>query len=57
MTYAEILEDGKQWKAEQEKVEAEQKVLAEKVIKKKQEEKLLGMQQLTITSSKIKIKL
>ncbi|CAZ94354.1 hypothetical protein [Zobellia galactanivorans] len=30
MTYAEILEDGKKWKAEQEKIEAEQKALAEK---------------------------
>ena len=33
MTYAEILEDGKKWKAEQEKIEAEQKALAEKAAK------------------------
>ena len=30
MTYAEILEDGKKWKAEQEKIEAEQKAQAAK---------------------------
>lgn len=30
MTYAQILKDGKKWKAEQEKIEAEQKELAEK---------------------------
>ena len=33
MTYAEILEDGKKWRAEQEKIEAEQKALAEKAAK------------------------
>lgn len=33
MTYGEILEDGKKWKAEQEKIEAEQKALAEKAAK------------------------
>ena len=33
MTYAEILEDGKKWKAKQEKIEAEQKALAEKAAK------------------------
>jgi hypothetical protein len=37
MTYAEILEDGKKWKAEQEKIEAEQKALAEKGAKKEAE--------------------
>ena len=30
MTYSEILEDGKKWKSEQEKIEAEQKALAER---------------------------
>lgn len=30
MTYREILDNGKEWKAEQEKIEAEQKALAEK---------------------------
>jgi hypothetical protein len=34
MTYAEILEDGKKWKIEQDKIEAEQKALAEKDQKK-----------------------
>ena len=33
MTYGEILDDGKKWKAEQEKIEAEQKALAEKAAK------------------------
>ena len=33
MTYGEILDDGKKWKAEQEKIEAEQKDLAEKAAK------------------------
>jgi hypothetical protein len=33
MTYAEILEEGKKWIAEQEKIEAEQKALAEKAAK------------------------
>jgi hypothetical protein len=33
MTYAEILEDGQKWKAEQEKIEAEQKALASKALK------------------------
>ncbi|MFV0247866.1 MAG: hypothetical protein ACK5H1_02745 [Tenacibaculum sp.] len=33
MTYAEILENGKNWKAEQKKIEAEQKALAEKAAK------------------------
>jgi len=33
MTYAEILEEGKKWRAEQEKIEAEQKALAEKAAK------------------------
>ena len=37
MTYAEILEDGKKWKAEQEKIEAEQKALAEKAAKEEAE--------------------
>jgi hypothetical protein len=37
MTYAEILEDGKKWKAEQEKIEAEQKALAEKAAKSEAE--------------------
>ena len=37
MTYAEILEDGKEWKKEQEKVEAEQKALAEKAAKEEAE--------------------
>ncbi len=36
MTYREILDNGKEWKAEQEKIEAEQKALAEKA--KKEEE-------------------
>jgi hypothetical protein len=36
MTYREILDNGKKWKAEQEKIEAEQKSLAEKA--KKEEE-------------------
>lgn len=39
MTYAEILENGKKWKAEQEKVEAEQKALAEKAAKEEAERK------------------
>lgn len=33
MTYAEILDQGKKWKTEQEKIEAEQKALAEKASK------------------------
>jgi hypothetical protein len=33
MTYSEILENGKKWKKEQEKIEAEQKALAEKAAK------------------------
>lgn len=33
MTYGEILENGKKWKAEQDKIEAEQKALAEKAAK------------------------
>ena len=37
MTYAEILEDGKKWKAEQEKIEAEQKALAEKAAREEAE--------------------
>ena len=37
MTYAEILEDGKEWKAEQERKEAEQKALAEKAAKEEAE--------------------
>lgn len=37
MTYGEILEDGKKWKAEQEKKEAEQKALAEKAAKEEAE--------------------
>ncbi|MBD0831310.1 hypothetical protein [Aestuariibaculum sediminum] len=37
MTYAEILEDGKKWKAEQGKIEAEQKALAAKAAKKEAE--------------------
>jgi hypothetical protein len=37
MTYSEILEDGKKWKAEQEKIEAEQKALAEKAAKEEAE--------------------
>lgn len=37
MTYAEILENGKKWKAEQEKKEAEQKALAEKAAKEEAE--------------------
>ena len=37
MTYGEILEDGKKWKAEQEKIEAEQKALAEKAAKEEAE--------------------
>jgi len=37
MTYAEILEDGKKWKAEQEKIEAEQRALAEKAAKEESE--------------------
>lgn len=37
MTYAEILEDGKKWKAEQEKKEAEQKALAERAAKEEAE--------------------
>lgn len=37
MTYAEILENGKKWKAEQEKIEAEQKALAEKAAKEEAE--------------------
>jgi len=36
MTYAEILDDGKKWKAEQAKIEAEQKALAEKALKEEQ---------------------
>jgi len=38
MTYSDILEDGKEWKAEQDRLEAEQKALAEK-IKKEEEER------------------
>lgn len=37
MTYAEILEEGKKWRAEQEKIEAEQKALAEKAAKDESE--------------------
>ncbi|MGM0636563.1 MAG: hypothetical protein ACQESK_10900 [Bacteroidota bacterium] len=37
MTYAEILEDGKKWKAEKEKREAEQKALAAKAAKEEAE--------------------
>lgn len=37
MTYAEILDDGKKWKAEKEKKEAEQKALAEKAAKEEAE--------------------
>lgn len=37
MTYSEILEDGKKWKAEQEKIEAEQKALAEKAAREETE--------------------
>ena len=37
MTYGEILADGKKWKAEQEKIEAEQKALAEKAAKEEAE--------------------
>src|SRR5690606_20339487 len=37
MTYAEILEDGKKWKLEQDKIEAEQKALAEKALKEEAE--------------------
>lgn len=37
MTYSEILENGKKWKAEQEKIEAEQKALAEKAAKEEAE--------------------
>jgi len=37
MTYSEILEDGKKWKAEQEKIEAEQKALAEKAAREEAE--------------------
>ena len=33
MTYSEILEDGKKWKIEQDKIETEQKALAEKAAK------------------------
>lgn len=33
MTYSEMLEDGKKWKAEKDKIEAEQKALAEKALK------------------------
>jgi hypothetical protein len=37
MTYAEILEDGKKWKVEQERIEAEQKALSEKAAKEESE--------------------
>ncbi|MDB9755887.1 hypothetical protein OAB20_06345 [Winogradskyella sp.] len=37
MTYSEILEDGKKWKIEQEKIEAEQKALAEKAAREEAE--------------------
>jgi len=37
MTYAEILDNGKKWKIEQAKIEAEQKALAEKALKEEQE--------------------
>jgi len=37
MTYSEILEDGKEWKKEQEKIEAEQQALAEKAAKEEAE--------------------
>jgi hypothetical protein len=37
MTYAEILEEGKEWKAKQERKEAEQKALAEKAAKEEAE--------------------
>lgn len=37
MTYGEILENGKNWKAEQDKIEAEQKALAEKAAKEEAE--------------------
>lgn len=37
MTYSEILENGKKWKEEQEKIEAEQKVLVEKASKEEAE--------------------
>ncbi|WP_298347758.1 hypothetical protein [uncultured Dokdonia sp.] len=37
MTYGEILENGKKWKEEQDKIEAEQKALAEKAAKEEAE--------------------
>jgi len=37
MTYGEILENGKTWKAEQDKIEAEQRALAEKAAKEEAE--------------------
>jgi hypothetical protein len=37
MTYSEILENGKNWKIEQEKIEAEQKALAEKAAREEAE--------------------
>jgi len=49
MTYAEILEDGKKWKAEQEKIEAEQKALAEKA-KKEEEARIKKLTESVIVS-------
>ncbi|MBN4047347.1 hypothetical protein JYU05_02280 [bacterium AH-315-P13] len=37
MTYSEILDKGKEWKKEQDKIDAEQKALAQKALKEEQE--------------------
>jgi hypothetical protein len=49
MTYAEILADGKKWQAEQDKLEAEQKILAEKA-KAEEENRLLRLSKAIIVS-------
>ncbi len=48
-TYREILEDGKKWKAEQDKIEAEQKALAEKA-KKDEEDRIKRLNGIAIVT-------
>ncbi|MCD8401422.1 hypothetical protein [Tenacibaculum finnmarkense] len=49
MTYSQILENGKKWKVEQDKIEAEQKALAEKA-EKEQIEKYKRLNQAVVVS-------
>jgi hypothetical protein len=49
MTYGEILENGKKWKAEQDKIEAEQKALAEKAAKEEADRIKRLIQAVTVT--------